>query len=107
MSNKAYLANFGGWTTTITDIDTVHYTDGQLGLQCALWDDEVGHVPEVLSVNLSDYGLYADAGNVFIKDYSEHEGLTQSLVEANLVKVVRQVTFGPFNTTAYEVEVFA
>lgn len=56
---------------------------------------------EVLSVNLGDHGLTAPEGHVFVKDYSEHEGLVNALVEAGVAEKVRQVEFGPFDTTAW------
>lgn len=61
--------------------------------------------PEVFSVDLSVYGLLPDLGNAFIKDWSEHQGLTRALEKAGLVRSVRTVTVGPFKSTAHEVEV--
>ena len=61
--------------------------------------------PERLSVNLLADGFISMPGNVFIKDWSEGEGLTARLEAAGLVKRVRQVIVGPFRSTAYEVEV--
>ena len=58
---------------------------------------------ERLSIRLNDYGLIPAEGNFFIKDYSEHAGVTAQLVDAGAVEIVREVTFGPFNTRAYEV----
>lgn len=107
--NKVIKANFGGWTANITDLLREEYMDGTAALSCSVWDtDYEEYVPgEVLSTNLGGYGLYPAEGNVFIKDYSEHKGLTDSLVEGGAVEVVRKVTFGPFNTNAYEVKVTA
>ena len=61
--------------------------------------------PELLSVNLLAYGFLPMPGNVFIKDWSEHEDLTARLEGAGLAKRVRKVVVGPFRSTAYEVEV--
>ncbi len=60
---------------------------------------------ERISVNLSAYGLVPESGNVFVKDWSEHAGLTAGLVEAGLVSIVRAVVVGPFASTAFEVVV--
>lgn len=60
--------------------------------------------PERLATNLRGYGLVPAPGNVFVKDWSEHAGLTDSLVAQGLAKKVRQVAVGPFDSTAYEVE---
>jgi hypothetical protein len=48
----------------------------------------------VVSINLSQYGLVPPAGHVFVKDYSEHEGLADALVDAGLVEKVNEVSFG-------------
>lgn len=60
-----------------------------------------------ISVNLEAYGLVAKADTVFVKDWSENEGLTASLVEAGVVEIVRELTVGPFSSRAYEVRVLA
>lgn len=60
---------------------------------------------ERVSVNLEAYGLVPGPGHVFIKDWSEHSGLTASLQRAGLARVIRSVVVGPFSSTAYEVEV--
>ena len=51
------------------------------------------------------HGLAPELGQTFIKDYSENEGITDQLVELGLVKKLALATFGPFNTTAYLVEI--
>lgn len=49
----------------------------------------------VASVNLSEYGMTPSADHVFIKDYSENEGLMNALVEAGVIgKPVRSVPCG-------------
>ena len=78
----------------------IRYMDGTAGLQ--LMTDEG---PEIISTNLGAYGLVPDEGNVFIKYYSEHAGVTASLVAAGAVEVVREVTFGNFGTRGFEVKV--
>ena len=59
-----------------------------------------GEETEVLSVNLTAYGLHAPDGHVFVKDYSEHSGLPVALEAADVAHAVRVVVFGPFRTTA-------
>lgn len=58
---------------------------------------------ERLSISLEPYGISPAPGNVFIKDYSEHAGLAQRLVEAGLVTIVGCVTAGPNWSLFYEV----
>ncbi|WP_424862884.1 hypothetical protein [Streptomyces sp. MMS24-I29] len=60
---------------------------------------------EPISVSLQAYGLIPMPGNVFIKDWSEHTGLTARLAAAGLVRIVRNMAVGPFRSTAFEVEV--
>ncbi|MFE0138485.1 hypothetical protein ACFWY6_44155, partial [Streptomyces sp. NPDC059037] len=60
---------------------------------------------EPISICLQGYGLAPEPGNVFIKDWSEHSGLTARLAQAGLVKPVRALTVGPFGSTAYAVQV--
>ncbi|UJW28796.1 hypothetical protein L3Q67_26410 [Saccharothrix sp. AJ9571] len=60
---------------------------------------------ECISVNLARYGLIPRPGNVFIKNWSEHAGLTACLERDGLVMPVRTVTVGAFASTAYEVEI--
>ncbi|MFD7540176.1 hypothetical protein [Streptomyces sp. NPDC059819] len=60
---------------------------------------------EPISISLLGYGLMPEPGNVFIKDWSEQSGLTARLARAGLVKPVRELTVGPFDAKAYEVQV--
>lgn len=60
---------------------------------------------ERLSTNLEAYGLTPKPGHVFIKDWSEHRGLADSLRESGLVEITETYTVGPFATTAHEVRV--
>lgn len=66
-----------------------------------------GGVPEdeVLSVDLLVHGFVAEPGNCFVKNWSEHAGVTASLSEQHLVRVVREVKVrtGPAVGTAHEV----
>lgn len=63
---------------------------------------------QVISINLDSYGLKPSAEDtVFIKDWSEMSGLTDSLVQAGVVEVLGEVHVGPFRSRAYEVRVVA
>lgn len=62
---------------------------------------------EVISTNLGVYGLEPREDTVFIRDWSEHTGLTTSLVAAGVVDVVRAINVGPFRSRAYEVRVLS
>lgn len=61
--------------------------------------------PETLSVNLQAYGLLAPSGYVWIKDWSEHEGLAASLAASSLVEEVSDTLVGPFSSRAVLVRV--
>ncbi len=60
-------------------------------------------LPHVLSTVLLAYGYMPFFGETFIKDWTEHSGLTDTLVMAGVVTVVERLTVGPFNSTAYRV----
>ncbi|MFF4410144.1 hypothetical protein [Streptomyces sp. NPDC001404] len=66
---------------------------------------ELDEGPEPISISLQGYGLMPEPGSVFIKDWSEHSGLTARLAQAGLVKPVHALTVGPFNSPVYEVQV--
>ncbi|MFG2684180.1 hypothetical protein [Streptomyces sp. NPDC048392] len=98
-------------TTTVKHDVTVDF--GGIELTGALVHDDANRVleleldegPEPISISLQGYGLTSERGNVFIKDWSEHSGLTARLERAGLVKPVHALTVGPFGSTAYEVQV--
>lgn len=60
---------------------------------------------EVLNCDLTVYGYAPQIGEVFLKDWSEHEGLTASLVEAGIVTWTGSYCIGPFNSRAYRAAV--
>ena len=60
---------------------------------------------ERLSVNLEAYGLTPEPGHVFIKDWSEGEGVAESLSESGLVQLTKKYAVGPYATIAYEARV--
>ena len=71
-----------------------------------LHDNEEGGY-EVLSTNLAGYGDNIAAVHVVIKDYSEHQGLADRLVEIGLVEIVHTLTRGPFGSQFHVVKVLA
>lgn len=56
---------------------------------------------EPLSTSLIAYGYIEFPGEVFIKDWSEHEGLAAALADAGAGEITETLTVGPFNSTAY------
>lgn len=64
-----------------------------------LHDPEEGS--EVLSLDMSYYGYVTGPGEVWIKDWTEHEGLADALVMAGVVMTVESVRVGPFSSRAY------
>lgn len=58
---------------------------------------------EHISINLAAYRIFPRPGAIFVKNYSDHEGLAQSIVNAGLGTITDTVTFGPFHTTASEI----
>lgn len=74
------------------------YTDGSLALVAEDVDEDGIPNHETFSVNLSGYKMYPPEGHVYIKDYSEHEGLAKALADLGLVELVKRVRFGPFGT---------
>ena len=63
------------------------YGDGSLALQI---HGEEG--PEVLSVNLGAYGLVAPEGHIYVRNYSQHEGLVEELERAGIAERVASDT---------------
>lgn len=66
---------------------------------------ETDEGPEPLSISLASYGLLPAEGCVFVKDWSEHAGLTESLEQQGLVEIVGRRVVERFSSTAYEVRV--
>lgn len=76
----------------------VEYDPGQQAL--TITDPTTGE-EEVLSVNPTEYGYIAFPGEVFVKDWSEHQGLPAALEQAGIATVKAPITVGPFASTAY------
>lgn len=75
------------------------YWDGAPALQ-GITDEG----PETLTTNMAGYGFQPA---LYIKNWSEHEGLAKTLAKAGVVKIVKTipVPFNPFDLTVTEVEV--
>lgn len=87
------------------------YGDGSLALVAEAHDEEGMLERETLSVNLSAYLVELDDGEIYVKNYAEHEGLADALVTAGIATYVgtseddARVVFGPHDTTAYRMRV--
>lgn len=75
-------------------LTTANYLDGVLALTAELVYKDDYPEPGIFSINLSGYDMYPSEGCVFIKDYSEHEGVAQALESAGAGRIVRQVPIG-------------
>ena len=78
---------FMNWDCNIVK---THYTNGRIALQLVATADDLdndvyeGEPIAMASVNLPEVSIAAD--EVFIKDYSENEGMLMALVKAGIVK---------------------
>lgn len=94
------LRNHATYFTDVIDVTRIaanRYLDGNPGLYATiLWNDEGMEYPEdtQLSINLAGYGMTPPPGHVFVKDYSEHEGMATALEVAGIVTKVKQVPIG-------------
>lgn len=85
---------------TVT-IRQAQYGDGSIALQLL---DETGQPVVVPTVNLEAYNEHPMPGHVFIKNWSENEGVLESLIEAGVISnPVREVPSG--FATAYECKI--
>lgn len=89
--------DFSGFVIT----GAIHHDDARRGL---FLEDSEGPT-EVLSTNLAAYGMNPLDGHVFIKDWTEHYGVTAALVAQGVVTIVDEVHVGPFSSRAYQVRV--
>lgn len=81
------------------------YADGSLALVGEDTDEDGLPNKETFSVNLSAYGMYPPEGHIFVKDYSEHEGLANALVTAGLVAIVEPIRIGEFGSPGHLVRI--
>lgn len=77
------------------------YSNGNIALQVVA---EVGYPVCRATVNLGQYGLTPEPGNVFIYgDYSEHEGVHTALQAAGIVgPIINTIPVGGHGATAIE-----
>lgn len=77
-------------------------------------DPDLFGPPEVISTSLTMYGLTARSqadgaagpAQCWIKDWSEHEGLAQSLVDAGVARIITTATdVGPRGLRAHLIEI--
>lgn len=78
---------------------TIIYDHRAQRLQLTYLDGET----EVLSIDLMTYGYLTWPGEVFVKDWNEHAGLTDALVAAGIVAPVERIEVGPFGSRVYRV----
>lgn len=81
---------------TLTDVSLRRgrYDDGSTALVAIVATGDV----EVLSINLAAYGHLAPEDHVFVKDYSEHQGLPDALAQADLAERVDRMVCGPLKS---------
>lgn len=93
-----------GWNTKYSSGDTVVLRKGRYGDESTALQvfSEIGEPLCTPTICLQGYGEKPLPGNVFIKDYSENEGVLKALQNTGIVgDVIRTVPF--FDVTAYEV----
>ena len=67
-----------------------------------------GEPEEHLSISLAAYGILPETDDqVFVKDWSEGEGIAQSLVDAGLAEIVAEHLVGPFSSRAVRLRILA
>lgn len=80
-----------------------HYSNGNLAIQVI---DYRNGPYAVATVNLEEYDIHPLPDHVFIKDYSETEGMWRKLHQMGIVsKPVREIPFGPYDAKAQECKV--
>lgn len=75
----------------VVDVLLTEYADGTPALQVRPHDFPV---PETISINLSGYGMHPHDGCVFVKDYSEHQGMADGLEAAGVATRRQSVQIG-------------
>jgi hypothetical protein len=69
-------------------------------------DTRDGEPEERLSISLAAYEIFPDAcDEVFVKDWSEGEGVAQSLIDAGLAEFVGEHVVGPFSSRAVRLRI--
>lgn len=81
-------------------IESGEYDDGSTAL---ILKSALGEQLSIPTVNLNMYGEKPSEGNVFIKDYSENEGIFAELHRLGVVgNAVRIIEVGPYRSNVYE-----
>lgn len=76
-------------------------TSGMYGTE-PLDESDLYGPPECLSINVGPgYGITAEPGQVCVKDWSEHAGLAQSLIDAGVATAYATASVGPFDSRVY------
>ena len=88
--------------------------EGELSLLPCAYPDESdalllycndGGPPEKLSINLAAWRPKPKPLHVYVKNYSEHAGLPAALVKSCAMEKVAEVSYGPFDSSAWLLEV--
>jgi len=81
-------------------VELGYYGNNTLALRIT---DEIGEAVSSPTVNLESEGETPKEGHVFVKDYSENEGIYRALAGAGILgEAVRTVAFGVYDATAIE-----
>ena len=87
------------------ELDVDQYANGRLALRLLAWDGEnESHEPfAVCTVNLP--GEYLEPDEIFVKDYSENEGMADWMIRNNLImpEAERHVRSGFVQIGAYKI----
>ncbi len=78
-------------------VDAAKYADGSVALIARGEYDDGEPFNEVLTVNLTGYNMTPPAGHVFVRDYSEHEGLPDALEKLGILRKAGTSSIGPFD----------
>lgn len=89
-------------------VTTGFYEDGSRYIVMEDEDEEGYPNIEVVSLYLGAYGMVPpDDAHIYVKDEVEHVGLTDALMDLGLAESKEPVTYGPFNSKAYLVQLSA
>lgn len=86
MKVKGVKVRFGNWDC---ELKRLQYNNRRTALQLVAWEDQddvyEGDLIATCTVNIPEIDL--EESEVIIKDYSENEGMLNSLLDANVVKL--------------------
>ena len=84
------LVEFRGWTCVAK---VLHYNNGSKAIQ--LYDANDGDPVATASINIPEWTQREN--EIFIKEYSENSGITESLVKAKIIEPdYRTIPYGPY-----------